>query len=295
MTRTEDPLNTAAGRTEPTGEHPAQTAEHSARRFRSARFLLPVILVVLTVVMQIGYPLTAGDARDRVTAAVVLLSAGAALAHAIATRGIRYALGFLVLVSGIGLLAEVIGTTTGLPFGCYAYASDRLGPALLEVPLIVALAWTGGVYPVWVVGGMVSRRTASRIALTAIGAVGWDLFLDPQMVADRQWTWCDTGSGLPGLTQIPYTNFLGWFGVALVMAALLAAWEHAAPDPVPARPTSGRAAELAVPVTLFLWTWLGSALAHAAFLDLPSSAGYGLAGMGVLGVPLLAIMARARR
>ncbi|WP_454199157.1 carotenoid biosynthesis protein [Nocardia sp. Marseille-Q1738] len=254
-----------------------------------------MFLVALTVVAQIGYPLTVGGARDRITAVVVLLSAGAALAHATATRGIRYALGFLALVSGIGLLAEVIGTATGVPFGCYAYAADRLGPALLDVPLIVALAWTGGMYPVWVVAGMVSRRTSSRIALTAIGAVGWDLFLDPQMVADGQWTWCDTGSGLPGLTQIPYTNYLGWFGVALVMAALLAVWEHAAPDPVPSRRPSGRAGELAVPVALFLWTWLGSALAHAAFLGLPSSAGYGLVGMGVLGVPLLAVSTRARR
>ncbi|MEV6325518.1 carotenoid biosynthesis protein [Nocardia sp. NPDC051787] len=255
------------------------------------RFLLPVFLVALTVVAQIGYPLTVGGARDRITIVVVLLSAGAALAHATATRGIRYALGFLTLVSGIGLLAEVIGTATGVPFGCYAYAADRLGPALLDVPLMVALAWTGGMYPVWVVAGMVSRRTSSRIALTAIGAVGWDLFLDPQMVADGQWTWCDTDSGLPGLTQIPYTNYLGWFAVALVMAGLLAVWEHAAPDPVLAPPASA----LAVPVALFLWTWLGSALAHATFLGLPSSAGYGLVGMGVLGVPLLAVSARARR
>ncbi|MGK8559250.1 carotenoid biosynthesis protein [Nocardia gipuzkoensis] len=252
-----------------------------------------MILVGLTVVAQISYPLTAGGARDRITAAVVLLSAGAVLAHATAIRGIRYAGGFLVLVSGIGLLAEVIGTTTGLPFGCYAYASDRLGPAVLGVPLIVALAWTGGMYPVWVVAGMASRRTASRIALTASGAVGWDLFLDPQMVADGQWSWCDTDSGLPKLAQIPYTNYLGWFGVALVMAALLAVWEQAVPDPV--RRMRGRVSELAVPVALFLWTWLGSALAHAAFLGLPSSAGYGLVGMGVLGVPLLAVLARARR
>lgn len=115
------------------------------------------------------------------------------------------------------------------------------------------------------------------------------------MVADGQWTWCDTDSGLPGLTQIPYTNYLGWFAVALVMAGLLAVWEHGAPDPVPAQRTGGGTGTLAVPVALFLWTWLGSALAHAAFLGLPASAWYGLAGMGVLGVPLLVMAARARR
>ncbi|WP_081706285.1 carotenoid biosynthesis protein [Nocardia sp. CNY236] len=262
-----------------------------APRLRSPHVLLPLAFVALTIVAQIGYPLTTGATRDRITVTIVLSTVCAALAHATATRGVRYAVGFAVLVSGVGLLAEVIGTTTGIPFGCYAYAADRLGPALLDVPLVIALAWTGGVYPVYVVAGILSRRSMVRIALTATGAVGWDLFLDPQMVADGQWTWCTVGSGLPGVDSIPYTNYLGWFGVALVIAGLLAVWERAAPDPGP-EPGS---TTLAAPVTLFLWTWLGSALAHAAFLGLPASAGYGLAGMGVLGVPLLLVAARRFR
>ncbi|MFE7746212.1 carotenoid biosynthesis protein [Nocardia sp. NPDC057455] len=272
--------------------------EHSAdplSRYRPKKLLLPAVLVPLTIVAQIGYPLTTGGARDHVTVAIVLLSTGAALAHASATRGLRYAVGFLTIVSGIGLTAEVIGTATGIPFGCYEYATDRLGPALLEVPLIIPLAWTGGMYPVWVAAGMLARHTVARIVWTAAGAVGWDLFLDPQMVADGQWTWCDTRSGLPGLDWIPLTNYLGWFGVALVMGAVLAVWELAAPAPVRPPRTYGRAIALVVPVALFLWTWLGSALAHAVFLDLPSSAGYGFAGMGLLGVPLLVALARARR
>ncbi|MBF6469090.1 carotenoid biosynthesis protein [Nocardia beijingensis] len=285
--------------TDPGDPPPAATNRTASGRpadsrspYRSAAFLLPLVLVVLTVAAQIGYPLATGSARDRVTVAVVVLSAAAALAHATATRGLRYAVGFLVIVSGIGLTAEVIGTATGVPFGCYQYAADRLGPALLEVPLLIPLAWTGGMYPVWVVAGMVSRRTAARVVATAAGAVGWDLFLDPQMVADGQWTWCDTSSGLPGLEWIPVTNYLGWFAVALLMGGLLAIWERAAPDPAPVR---SRAVALIVPVALFLWTWIGSALAHAVFLDLPSSAGYGFAGMALLGVPLLVVLARARR
>ncbi|MBF6169321.1 carotenoid biosynthesis protein [Streptomyces gardneri] len=260
--------------------------------YRSAGSLVPLVFVALTIVAQIGYPLTTGGARDRITVAIVLLCAGAAVAHATVTRGFRYAVGFLVIVSGIGLAAEVIGTATGMPFGCYSYATDRLGPALFDVPLIIPLAWTGGMYPVWAVAGMLSRHTGARIMWTAAGAVGWDLFLDPQMVADGQWTWCDTSSGLPGLDWIPVTNYLGWFAVALVMGALLAIWERAAPDPPRA---GGQAVALTVPVALFLWTWLGSALAHAVFLDLLPSAGYGFAGLAVLGVPLLVAAARARR
>ncbi|MFC9440671.1 carotenoid biosynthesis protein [Nocardia sp. NPDC057030] len=244
---------------------------------------VPVGLAVALVLVQIAYPLTSGAARDRVTVAVVLLSAGTALAHATATRGIRYAAGFSVIVSGLGLAAEVAGTATGIPFGCYAYAVDRLGPALSGVPLVVPLAWTGGLYPIWVVAGLLSRRALSRIGLAALGAVGWDLFLDPQMVADGQWAWCDTGSGLPGLAEIPVTNYLGWFAVALLMGAPLTVLDRA----LPASAGLDTGSAISVPVAVFLWTWLGSALAHAVFLGLPISAGYGGAALAVLGLPLL--------
>ncbi|WP_068063643.1 carotenoid biosynthesis protein [Nocardia xishanensis] len=254
------------------------------------RHPVPALLAVLLVIAQIGYPLTDGTARDRITVVIVLLSAGTALAHAAANRGIRYAMGFLVIVSGVGLLAEMLGVATGIPFGCYEYAEGRIGPALAGVPLLVPLAWTGGMYPVWIVAGIVTRRTPVRVVLTTIGAVGWDLYLDPQMVADGQWTWCDTDSGLPGLADIPRTNYLGWCCVGLLMALLLAVWDHAAP--APAQPRS--AASLTVPVAVFLWTWLGSLVAHAVFLDLPSSAWYGALGMSPLGVPLLIHLARHR-
>ncbi|MEV0295003.1 carotenoid biosynthesis protein [Nocardia sp. NPDC050710] len=250
------------------------------------RHPVPAAFAALLVAVQISYPLTTGVTRDRVTVIVVLLSAGTALAHAVATRGFRYAAGFLLIVSGIGLLTEIIGTATGYPFGCYDYAVDRLGPALAGVPLVVPLAWTGGLYPIWIVAGILTGRTAGRIALTAVGAVGWDLFLDPQMVADDQWTWCDTESGLPGLAHIPLTNYPGWFAVGLAMAVLLTAWD---------RSTTRRAgANDAVPIAVFLWTWLGSALAHAVFLGLPVSAAYGVVGMGVLGIPLLRVLWRSR-
>ncbi|MFI5716626.1 carotenoid biosynthesis protein [Nocardia sp. NPDC051750] len=248
------------------------------------RELVPAACLGVLIAAQIVYPLTSGPARDTVTVAVVLLSAGTALVHAALTRGLRYAAGFGVIVSGIGLAAEAVGTATGIPFGAYDYAIGRLGPALFDVPLVVPLAWTGGLYPIWVVAGMLCRAPASRIAATAAGAVGWDLFLDPQMVADGQWRWHDTGSGLPGLDAIPWTNYLGWLLVAGAIAVALTAWERTVP------PTD----RTGIPVLMFLWTWLGSALAHAVFLGLPYSAVYGGIALGMLGVPLLVQLFRGR-
>lgn len=240
--------------------------------------LAAAVPAVLLVLVQISYPLVHGVARDRVTVAVVVLSALTALVHAGLTRGVRWAAGVLVIVSGVGLLAEIAGTATGIPFGSYEYAVGRLGPEVAGVPLVVPLAWTGGVYPVWVVAGLLNSAGRVRIPLTALGIVGWDLFLDPQMVADGQWTWRSGIAGLPGLGAIPVTNYLGWFAVGLVMAALLQAWDRTAGDSREA---------LVVPVGVFLWTWLGSGLAHAVFLGLPVSAGYGLVGMAGLGIPLV--------
>ncbi|UGT41009.1 carotenoid biosynthesis protein [Nocardia yamanashiensis] len=243
---------------------------------------VPAVLLVLA---QITYPLAHGTGRDGVTVAVVLLSAATALTHAGITRGVWWAAGFLVIVSGVGFVAEMIGTASGVPFGCYDYASGRIGPELAGVPLIVPLAWTGGLYPVWTVAGMLYPRACQRVSMTAAGAVGWDLFLDPQMVADGQWTWCSSVAGLPGLPDIPVTNYVGWLGVAAVMAGLLQLWDRTAPDSGAAR---------VVPVAVFGWTWLGSALAHAVFLGLPVSAIYGFLGLGTLGFPLVRAL-RARR
>ncbi|WP_436974548.1 carotenoid biosynthesis protein [Nocardia asteroides] len=252
---------------------------------------LPAATAILLVATQIAYPLSAGATRDRITIAVVGLSAATAVLHAGTTRGWRWALGFLVVVSGLGLSAEIAGTATGYPFGAYGYAVERLGPALAEVPLVVPLAWTGGLYPIWIVATLVVAPSGAgsagsragfavrRACLFVVGAVGWDLFLDPQMVADGQWTWSVTDAGLPGLAQIPYTNYFGWALVATLMALLLTALDRTVPAP--------HDPSVAVPVAVFVWTWLGSTLAHAVFLGLPASAVWGFLGLAPLGIPLL--------
>jgi uncharacterized membrane protein len=262
-----------------------------AARPMSALDRAAVGLAAAAVGAQIAYPLVSGRALDAVTAAVVALLALAALVHA-AGRSPRFALGFFLATAGIGFAAEAVGTATGFPFGSYTYALDRLGPHALDVPLVVPLAWVGGTYPVWwVVSWLVrgERRWPARIALTALTVTGWDLYLDPQMVSAGYWTWHSGGPALPGLAPIPLTNFAGWFGVALLMAAALELLGRR----FPVRETAP-----AVPVALFLWTWLGSALAHSVFLDLGElrfSAWYGLLGMGAAGVPLLFSLAAASR
>lgn len=239
-------------------------------------------LATAAIGTQIAYPLTTGTARDAVTVAVVVLLAGTCAVHAADTRGWRWAGGMLAVTAGGGLLIEVVGIATGVPFGGYLYAPGRLGPVVAGVPVIIGLAWTAGAYPAWCVAGRVTRGSRARVLLAAAGLAAWDLYLDPQMVADGRWHWTAAAPDLPGLPGIPLSNFLGWAATALVMMLAL----HRLPGPT--RPHRD-----AVPVLLYLWTWLGSALAQAVFLDLRVSALYGLAAMGVLGAPLLVDLRRA--
>lgn len=239
-------------------------------------------LGVAGVAAQICYPLVGGRLRDLVTVAVVLLLAGACVAHAAATRGPRWAAGLVGITAGGGLLAEFAGTATGFPFGGYAYTTDgALGPELGSVPLLIGAAWTFGTYPAWCAAQTIAgpERGAVTVLLAAWGLASWDLYLDPQMVADGRWVWTTTAPALPGVPGIPLSNYAGWLLVALVLGTALHRLDRALGTP--------RSRHDGLPLALFCWTWLGSALAHAVFLDLPASAAYGLAGMGLVGVPLL--------
>ena len=145
-----------------------------------------------------------------------LLSVG----HALLTRGPRAAAALVAIAGGGGLAIEALGVATGFPFGSYDY-SGQIGPQLAGVPVVIPLAWTWMAWPAWLAAIRLLPAGAGRIALAAVGLVTWDLFLDPQMVAEGYWSWLDDGPALPGLAGIPISNYLGWLLFAvLVMTAL---------------------------------------------------------------------------
>jgi len=237
------------------------------------------------VLIQICYPLSSGSTRAALTVSTVLIGYIISTTHALVTRGPRVALALVGTATLGGFAVEAVGVATGFPFGAYDY-SGELGPRLLGVPLIIPLAWTWMAWPAWLAALRLARATPARVAIAAFGLAAWDLFLDPQMVAEGYWRWQHPTPALPGVPGVPIGNYLGWLGFALLlMAALAAAGGRAAKTP--------DAADAPI-IALWFWTYASSVLAHAVFLGLPASAAWGGALMGLAVLPLAVRVRRPR-
>jgi uncharacterized membrane protein len=238
---------------------------------------VPWALLGALVLTQICYPLTGGGLRAGLTVLTVVLGYLMSVSHAYATRGWRAAATLVGTATVGGFLVEAIGVATGFPFGSYAY-SGELGPKVLGVPLIIPLAWTWMAWPAWLAALRLARPLWARVALAAAGLAAWDLFLDPQMVAEGYWRWLDPTPALPGVPGIPIGNYLGWLGFALLLMTAIAL----AGGPRIRSSTGDDKPVLA----LWFWTYASSVLAHAVFLDLPASALWGGVVMGAVVLPL---------
>jgi uncharacterized membrane protein len=114
---------------------------------------------------------------------------------------------FLVLSFTLGFLSEVLGVKTGFPFGNYHY-SEVLGFQLWEVPVIIGVNWFLLVYLTGsILQGKVPYYWAALIA--AILMVIIDVLIEPVAIKLNFWQWEEA--------KIPLSNYLGWFGVALIL------------------------------------------------------------------------------
>lgn len=236
---------------------------------------LPVALAAGVVALQIAYPLVTSDAAlDRLTVAIVVAFAAASLTHAAVWRGTPFATALFAITALGGLIIEVVGVSTGVPFGEYRYL-DSLGPRFLGVPLVIALAWTMMAYPAYVVAEIVGGSLLRRGMVGGWALASWDLFLDPQMVQAGHWAWRTEGRLVFG--GIPVSNYVAWLAVATAMMLALRLLTRGQ------QPT----ADDRVPLALYLWTWASSVMAHALFFGLPTSAITGGIAMGVVVTALL--------
>lgn len=156
------------------------------------------------------------------------LAAALIFIEQVRSRGIRWAALAFVWVVSFGAGIEILGASTGWPFGTYHY-TDRFGWLLAGVlPVSIPLAWWVVILPLFHLSRTLTALPPfSRWFLVplfvASCAVWVDLLLEPVAWAMRgYWLWTEGGA----YYGVPMQNFLGWFGVSWVLAAGLLGIEH---------------------------------------------------------------------
>lgn len=163
---------------------------------------LGVIMILHTV--GITGMIVAKDWFVHLTPLNLMVSGYFVLRHADAPKPWVY--GMIALLS---FAIEAIGIATGWPFGEYQYIT-ALGPQIVRAPILIGLLWLlllgGALY--WM------HQITRNLVLQAIGAAllmtGIDVLIEPVAIDLQYWTWYGK--------QVPYSNYLGWFGTALVLA-----------------------------------------------------------------------------
>ncbi len=134
-----------------------------------------------------------------------------------------------VIVASLAI--ETLGVETGFPFGRYHY-TDRFGPLLGVVPLVIPLAWqvvlTSALLLVrrcqWQPGRL------NEAAQVGLAAMLYDLVLEPFATRVKgYWLW-ENGA-------VPWQNDASWFFIGAALAWLFAPrprnFRAPAPDPRP--------------------------------------------------------------
>lgn len=226
---------------------------------RSRLFLYLVLAVAL--LLQVSYPLLDGEPLRVVTIATVYWGAAAMALHALLSYGARYAFTYLGIALTFGFFIELLGVSTGWPFGIYEY-DPSLGPQLISVPLVVPFAWAMITHPVLCVARRVSGNWVFLVG--GFGLMAYDLFLDPQMVNAGRWKWEVTGSHVPFTPEVPLSNAFGWLLSGMALIAIL----HLV---LPRDRRKESASFVAVDFFL-IWTWFAGVVSNLFFFDRPGIA-----------------------
>ncbi|AFY56955.1 putative membrane protein [Rivularia sp. PCC 7116] len=148
--------------------------------------------------------------------------------YACRVLGWRTWLGFLIPSVLISVGSELLGTSTGFPFGDYSYLSGlgyKIGGL---VPFTIPLSW----FYVGLSAYLIARsglkvaekptliRHIGAIAIGALLFTSWDFALEPAMsqTAFPFWYWETPGD----FFGTPYRNYAGWFGTSALFMSLAA-------------------------------------------------------------------------
>jgi putative membrane protein len=152
----------------------------------------------------------------------MVLGTAAVAMYAYRSLGIWHWLGFIIPAVSLSLGAELLGTSTGFPFGHYHYL-EGLGYKIAGlVPFTIPLSWFYLGFSAYLLArvGLEAKfkanwlTTTGAIALGSLLLTSWDFVLDPAMSQTDVpfWAWDQPGA----FFGMPYQNFAGWFGTGVL-------------------------------------------------------------------------------
>lgn len=196
----------------------SHSSAHLSTRWERSRFRITLaVLAIFYTVGTVGILSRFSEYFVRLTFANLVLTALLLLLNA-EGFGPKSAVAFAISAV-VGFAVEALGVKTGVIFGVYHY-TDRMGPRLLEVPLVIGLNWAILVHAihVWVGGWLRSRTMMAAVGATAMTAFDW--VMEPVAIRLQFWVWqADT---------VPFRNYLAWWGLSFV---LLLASDTVSPGP----------------------------------------------------------------
>ncbi len=163
----------------------------------------------------------------------IILGTIAVSIYAYRVLGWRTWLMFMLPSVSISVGSELLGTSTGFPFGDYSYLSGLGYKIAGLVPFTIPLSW----FYVGLSSYLIARlglgvaakpslvRHISAIALGALLFTCWDFALEPAMSQTSLpfWYWEHPGA----FFGTPYQNYAGWFGTsALFMSVAALLWRN---------------------------------------------------------------------
>jgi uncharacterized membrane protein len=219
----------------------------------------------------------------------ILLGTVAVAAYAYRMLGWWQWLSFMLPAVILSLGSELLGTSTGLPFGDYGYLSGLGYKIAGLVPFTIPLSWFYLGFSCYIVARAGFDNTnlpnwlrhGGAIFFGALLLTSWDFVLDPAMsqTVVPFWEWKTPGA----FFGMPYLNFAGWMETGTVfmsVAALLWPKERIVLD----------RSQLNLPVAMYLGNFLFAAvLSIAGNVWIPMLLGIAL---GI--VPLLTLWYLAR-
>ena len=156
----------------------------------------------------------------------ILFGAATMLLFGVLFIGTRKTLIFFVAATTISLSMELLGTSTGFPFGAYSYTSFLGIKVAGLVPYSIPLSWfymgfTSYILASVIIASLSQRhRTLWSLVLGAYFLTVWDLVLDPAMASQQLpihfWIWHQTGPYF----GMPISNLVGWSLTGLIYMSL---------------------------------------------------------------------------